>query len=371
MIKLVAVFAAIVATILTGCRTDSTKTLNEETNLTQVPKIKVPTSLEHGMLQNVSSGCGFSYNFKSDSLELSLPSYREQEEVKRILSYIGLPMNFDIYSAEIQNAVATSIDGKRMIIYDPKLLRYADHVSKTYWASMSILTHEIGHHLAGHIFDAKKNSHQAELEADKFSGHVLYKMGATLSETLIAMSLLGGENSSETHPAKKKRLEAIKEGWNQSLKLRYEGAIPPPPDDITDTIGSITEFSEKDLLEKSQYDEAYNNFIKVQYGGAGLFSHQRWEGIITDVDNNLSGIEVFITKVGKDDKEYHPGLQSQKIWVIVTATSNLNGSMSRAASSWLDEALKPGRRIRFGFISEGNAPFYYLGYLKVLPGNSF
>lgn len=69
---------------------------------------------------------------------------------------------------------------------------------------MSILAHEIGHHLLGHTISIGSSNPQDELEADKFSGFVLYKMGASLNDAVQAIQLLGSDTDSKTHPSKQK-----------------------------------------------------------------------------------------------------------------------------------------------------------------------
>src|SRR6185312_7269275 len=135
------------------------------------------------------------------------------------------------YSTPIDNAVATIINNKRYILYDPRLLSYSDRQSGNYWSSMSILAHEIGHHLLGHTISNKGSNPLDELEADKFSGFVLYKLGASLEQATAAMRSLGSDNDSYSHPSKFKRIQSITKGWNEASEQRYESAIPPPPTD--------------------------------------------------------------------------------------------------------------------------------------------
>ena len=54
------------------------------------------------------------------------------------------------------------------------------------WAPVSVMAHEIGHHLSGHTITPGGSQPPTELEADKFSGFVLYKMGASLDDASSA-----------------------------------------------------------------------------------------------------------------------------------------------------------------------------------------
>jgi len=86
------------------------------------------------------------------------------------------------------------------------------------WAAISILAHEIGHHLNGHTLDKVGSRPQTELEADEFSGFVLRKMGATLEEAQSAMALIASMKGSHTHPAKNDRLAYIATGWKSAAE---------------------------------------------------------------------------------------------------------------------------------------------------------
>jgi hypothetical protein len=54
------------------------------------------------------------------------------------------------------------------------------------------------------------------LEADEFSGFVLRKMGASLSETQAAIKVLADDYDSRTHPGRNSRLAAINKGWRNA-----------------------------------------------------------------------------------------------------------------------------------------------------------
>jgi hypothetical protein len=116
-----------------------------------------------------------------DDLELSPPSNSALAIVEEILAYVGLPQNFEVYSANIYNAAALMANGERVILYDPQLIIDIETITNHEWPAVSILAHEIGHHLAGHTLGGS-NDRAIELEADYFSGFILQKMGATLEE---------------------------------------------------------------------------------------------------------------------------------------------------------------------------------------------
>ena len=70
------------------------------------------------------------------------------------------------------------------------------------WAPVSIMAHEIGHHLSGHTITSGGSRPAIELEADKFSGYVLYRMGATqTAATKAIMALVDNQIGNFGRPA--------------------------------------------------------------------------------------------------------------------------------------------------------------------------
>jgi len=335
----------------------------------EIPKTEISEPSENfpGKIKNLYSGCGYNIVINKESIDLKLPLYREIKEIESILKFTGIPANFEFYSANVNNAFATIIDGKRYIIYDPNLFYSTDQNSSTYWSSMSILAHEIGHHLSGHTLN-KTNNPVFELEADKFSGFILYKMGASLEQAKIAMLKLGAETDSETHPAKYRRLIAIEEGWQNANSQRFDGAIPPPPHDNFQE-GNIIEFNKEMLIDKEllEYEDA-----EIWYG-----KYEFNYGVIREVSKDKQSFTVRILKQDNDAKISSGNLEGKDWEVSIESSWGANTDMCRACSDNLQYFLEPGRRIKFSMVQScpGCGTLYNniwsVSYIKFLPGNSF
>jgi len=134
----------------------------------------------------------------------------------------GLPQNFDVVEGQVPNAAAVIMLGpdqlpRRVIAYNPNFMsEVRSATANNDWAPISIMAHEIGHHLSGHTIMPGGSQPPTELEADKFSGFVLYKMGAMLTDAQKAMNTLVPEADGATHPGRSKRVRAIQEGWTQA-----------------------------------------------------------------------------------------------------------------------------------------------------------
>lgn len=165
-----------------------------------------------------TNACGFKIPPKTLSTKSSFKSvYEAADIVKEMIDTIKYKQNFRIKEQpNIQNAYATVINQIRWIIYDNEFLESLDTYASTKWASISVLAHEIGHHYYNHVIKNQGSTIPSEIEADKFSGYVMQRLGATVEQAKAAMEKIGTDRASATHPAKKDRLTAITAGWNMA-----------------------------------------------------------------------------------------------------------------------------------------------------------
>lgn len=113
----------------------------------------------------------------------SFSSTREAIDiVRKIVNTVGLEQNFEIMVANVPNALATISNSNRLILYSQNFILRIKNATGTDWAGITILAHEIGHHLNGHTIMRGGSRPKLELQADKFSGFVCAKMGATIEE---------------------------------------------------------------------------------------------------------------------------------------------------------------------------------------------
>ena len=179
------------------------------------------------------------------------------ESVTKIVSYTGLVQNFQITeNPGIPTARAYIKKKQRYIEYNPQFMLRVKDRTKSDWGSISVLAHEIGHHLSGHTLAKRKNNthdenRQEELDADRFSGFILYKMGATLDEAKLALTTVELKSNPETHPQKTERLIAITLGWLDANKL--EERFSTVDSSITNITTMLSGDSVK-LKKKKPYD---------------------------------------------------------------------------------------------------------------------
>jgi hypothetical protein len=176
----------------------------------------VPTIAQHGHNHDEHFLCSYYGEEIDPEIRTSAASAGAERVISDILSVVGLRPNFEIRAANVPNAAAVILKSKRYILYNPKFISNINTASGNDWAGISIIAHEIGHHLNGHTLGAGGSRPEIELEADEFSGFILHKLGASLSDAQAAMSLAASQKASHTHPAKRDRLVAIATGWNNA-----------------------------------------------------------------------------------------------------------------------------------------------------------
>ncbi|WP_201980852.1 M48 family metalloprotease [Hymenobacter rubidus] len=150
--------------------------------------------------------------------------------IHEITDAVGLKARFELRATrEVDNAAAVVYDGKRFLLYNPDFLNAVNRAGHTDWAGISILAHEMGHHLNGHTLRGGGSQPADELEADEFSGFVLRKLGASLAQAQAAMASVSDDQGSATHPGRTPRLAAISQGWqraNDQIVASIHAAAP-------------------------------------------------------------------------------------------------------------------------------------------------
>lgn len=224
-----------------------------------------------------------------------------QIAIDNILDVLGLYRNFSIQECpNINNALAKNIEispghKERYILYDPEFFKKMDENANSKWASISIIAHEIGHHLNGHALNDVGSNHKWELEADYFSGISLGKMGASLQEAQSAINTLHSEKASRTHPAKADRLVQIELGWNKSKGTAIK--------DITEDhkMVIIDEDSKKEAA--TNYEKGIHAFSKFNFKEAILFFNAAKDYGSPDAYYYLSNCYTFGLGVNEDKEE--------------------------------------------------------------------
>ncbi|MFM9938272.1 MAG: NADase-type glycan-binding domain-containing protein [Hyphomicrobiaceae bacterium] len=174
-------------------------------------------------------GGGIRRSFQSDA--------EAKGELDKILSAVGLNWISDRIqlraSADTANAEAgITPNGQRFIFYNATFMQKLKQKTTDQWTQVSILAHEVGHHLAFHT-EIAGNDHKFELEADYFSGFVMRRLGATLDQAHAAIRAISPQVATASHPGLDQRLQIITIGWtdggSQGAPRGLKPSDVPPP----------------------------------------------------------------------------------------------------------------------------------------------
>jgi uncharacterized protein YraI len=210
--------------------------------------------------------------------------------VNKIMGAIGIDRaRFQVLeSPDVNNAAAWIKGNQRIIAYNKRFMSHILQSSgRNYYSLIGIMAHEIGHHLAGHTvedlanreeddpFSGLRNALEVrtrssvrtvgnlaemradELEADRFSGYILNKLGATAEDAMAWVATVPDPGPNSTHPRPYERTDAILSGWQRAGSPVTTSSIPRfpnptewsnchvagAPDDLKIRSGAGTSFS--------------------------------------------------------------------------------------------------------------------------------
>jgi hypothetical protein len=183
------------------------------------------TNLQITIAQNKPTfACNYTGAKVNEEAICGMLGFRSKPEASKAIEDIvrrsGLKQNFYVMECpNTDNCYAVTQNGERIIVYDAKFMQKINDMTKTDWGALSILAHEIGHHLQGHTLKIGGSDYTKEIEADEFSGFVMYQMGANLKQAQTAIWMLTTDNDTGTHPPRNRRMKAIEKGFKNAEEL--------------------------------------------------------------------------------------------------------------------------------------------------------
>lgn len=342
-------------------------------------------------------------NIEGIKIKLNQPSKRAQVVFDNIMSYAGLTNIIEIYEGDVMNALATEEKGRKIIIYNERFLKQADVQSESYWQSIFLIAHEIGHLISDHFTKTSpKSNYKKELQADEFAGFILYKLGAgkEASTWIMRTALLQSDDITLTHPDKLKRDSAIKVGWEKSFRQTFNIPNPsPPPFDAADSLDyfDCSSFRYDEELNANNEKDSVFYFYSISYPPCDIesvLSKTKKDdlGILNDpliarhlIRDTLKGvilklhdadssnqIEVLSStsatvRIQEFNRKMNPLLPS---YSVVYIHDIHDPGHSEGGSYLFKKYFKPGQSIKFlisPVSTEGMVPVQKLRFLKFIP----
>ena len=180
---------------------------------------------------------GFEYaqNENCFNQNYSTPTdYKLEKFISEILKIIGTKNGIKVKNCEIGEYFAAQVkDGIPFLLYNEKKISNVNFqfpsindISSNYskltikdWNIITILAHEIGHHINGHLLNQSNSPSykQIVLEADEFSGFIINLLGGTIENAQLAiLKAILPTDLDFIYPNKKERLSAIKRGYDNT-----------------------------------------------------------------------------------------------------------------------------------------------------------
>lgn len=165
------------------------------------------------------SYCSYSNSGMPHNLEAVPISGDYQKEVQVMIDKTIPIWNHKVYVRETNTYGAFAIfkNGKRFILLNPQFMQAAHQIAGgNNYAGLSILAHELGHHVHGHLNPSSgMNIRQREKEADGFSGAALCFLLADSNEALLAMKTFTYKLPFDVrYPTLSERIDTISKGFS-------------------------------------------------------------------------------------------------------------------------------------------------------------
>ena len=163
-----------------------------------------------------SGFCAYSSQRIGEPLYLFSSDQPTQRLIDEMLSAAERRLKFRVHGGNVPLAAAAVAGDERYVIYDQFTFATLKPQEPQRWTALAALAHQIGHHLSQHALrgpDALRREN--EIEAERFSGFVLRKLGASLEQARSALDLARPTEADPAYPPAADRRDAIEAGWKE------------------------------------------------------------------------------------------------------------------------------------------------------------
>lgn len=156
--------------------------------------------------------------FTSSTLGRTLYSFpsdrRSTELLSALLDLSPAAVQMTIQASSVDDVAAADVDGRRLLLYNQYALSKLDSSWQSDWPLVLRVAHQVGHHASAHAFRPPGRSRaEEELEADRFAGYMLRRLGASRPVITQLARTLPTPASRSQFPSAESRAVALLEGW--------------------------------------------------------------------------------------------------------------------------------------------------------------
>lgn len=167
-------------------------------------------------LVSLTHECDYFSEKKGDPIYAFPADANARELVRQILSAVESNPNFQLRASNVATVTAGISGDTRIVLYN-QFLFGAENKGRMKWINLAILAHQIGHHVNKHslVKDAEQRK-AMELEADRFSAYVLFKLGASAEQAAYALETDDALNQPANYPSRSNRVDSIIAVWHSA-----------------------------------------------------------------------------------------------------------------------------------------------------------
>lgn len=138
-----------------------------------------------------------------------------KQVVRSVCQTLGISY-IETFATNRGNAFATTFYGRPIIGYNEHFIGYL-HMQNQ-WAPISVMAHEVGHHLNMDLswYGSFRHPWSKELQADFVSGYVMAKMGCSLFDAQSAFRVMFTWMGTGSHPDTPRRMAALQQGYQRA-----------------------------------------------------------------------------------------------------------------------------------------------------------
>ena len=166
-------------------------------------------------IAHVDGVCMFDSDELKESLYLFPPDKRSLKMFDELLDKSGKDLNVTVKAANVPLVAAAERGDERLLLYNQFALDSFESQDEKDWTVLLVIAHQIGHHASNHSFLLEPRMRvEIELEADRFAGYLLFRLGATEANIRNLREFLRKSHQSSMFPPPDVRLTAVIEGWH-------------------------------------------------------------------------------------------------------------------------------------------------------------